>query len=90
VGAVELIRRVAPGLHVHGSTQMTITSAEGAQFAAERGVSRVVVGRELSIEEIGKARKNLGARTRGSSGSRPRSAAAHCGRRLPARAAALV
>lgn len=37
VGVVELVRAVAPGLPVHGSTQMTITSAEGAAFAAEVG-----------------------------------------------------
>jgi putative protease len=49
VGVVELIRRVAPNLHVHGSTQMSITSAEGAEFAGNLGVSRVVVGRELSV-----------------------------------------
>ena len=52
VGAVELIRAAAPGLPVHGSTQMTITSAEGAAFAASRGIDRVVVGRELSIRDI--------------------------------------
>jgi collagenase-like PrtC family protease len=49
VGAVALIRRVAPALHIHGSTQMSITSAEGAEFAGRLGVDRVVVGRELSI-----------------------------------------
>jgi hypothetical protein len=46
-GVVELARRLAPGLPIHGSTQMSITSAEGAQFAARRGVERVVVGREV-------------------------------------------
>jgi hypothetical protein len=34
VGAVALIRRVAPNLPIHGSTQMSITSAEGAEFAS--------------------------------------------------------
>lgn len=34
VGAVALIRAVAPNLPIHGSTQMSITSAEGAEFAA--------------------------------------------------------
>lgn len=54
LGAVELIRRVAPALPIHGSTQMSVTSSEGAEFAAQLGVSRVVVGRELSVREIGK------------------------------------
>ena len=34
VDAVELIREVAPGLAVHGSTPMSVTSAEGFEFAA--------------------------------------------------------
>jgi collagenase-like PrtC family protease len=52
IGAVEIIQKAAPGLAVHGSTQMTITSAEGAAFAGSRGIERVVVGRELSIRDI--------------------------------------
>ena len=51
---VDIIRRVAPNLPVHGSTQMTITSPEGAAFGAGLGVDRVVVGRELSVKEIAK------------------------------------
>eukprot|EP00959_Pyramimonas_sp_CCMP1952_P102595 2146102-Pyramimonas_sp.AAC.1 len=54
LGVVEVIRNVAPNLPIHGSTQMTITSAEGVEFAAKQGVTRVVVGRELSVQEIGK------------------------------------
>ena len=47
------VRTIAPNLPVHGSTQMTITDAPGARFAADRlGIDRVVVGRELSIDEI--------------------------------------
>jgi putative protease len=34
IGAVALAQRVAPNLPIHGSTQMSITSAEGAEFAA--------------------------------------------------------
>lgn len=49
---VRLIRRVAPALPIHGSTQMSITSAKGAEFARALGVERVVVGRELSVAEI--------------------------------------
>ena len=49
LGAVELIRRAAPGLAIHGSTQMTVTSVEGMEFARTRGMERVVVGRELTV-----------------------------------------
>src|SRR5580693_359594 len=51
-GVVELARRIAPELEVHGSTQMTITSAEGARLIRQLGVTRVVLARELSLEEI--------------------------------------
>lgn len=47
-----LARRVAPKLRLHASTQMTVSSAEGARFAATLGISRVVLPRELSTAEI--------------------------------------
>jgi len=47
-----LARALSPELHLHASTQMTISSAEGAQFAAGLGMTRVVLPRELSTDEI--------------------------------------
>lgn len=52
VGIAQLARRIAPELDVHGSTQMSLTSAEGVQLAREFGVSRVVLARELSLADI--------------------------------------
>ena len=52
LGAIKLCRQLAPGLPVHASTQMSITSPEGAEYAREHGCERVVVGRELSTSEI--------------------------------------
>ncbi len=52
IAVVKLAREIAPGLDVHGSTQMSITSAEGVRLAAEWGVKRVVLARELSLDEI--------------------------------------
>jgi len=52
VGAARLVREVAPGLPLHASTQMTLTSAETIRLAEQLGMERVVVARELSIEEI--------------------------------------
>jgi U32 family peptidase len=49
-----LARSLAPTLEVHASTQMTISSAEGIALAEGLGVTRVVVPRELSVEEIRK------------------------------------
>ena len=48
-----LARALCPSLELHGSTQMTVSSAGGAAIARELGVTRVVVPRELSVDEIG-------------------------------------
>ncbi|MCB9736444.1 MAG: U32 family peptidase [Deltaproteobacteria bacterium] len=47
-----LARAVCPQLELHASTQMTVSSPEAARFAKGLGVSRVVVPRELSTDEI--------------------------------------
>lgn len=52
VGVARLARAVAPGLAVHGSTQMSVTSAQGVAFAAAHGARRVVLGRELSLADL--------------------------------------
>ncbi len=50
--AVRLAREIAPGVPLHGSTQMSITDARGVELAREMGVSRVTLARELSLDEI--------------------------------------
>jgi putative protease len=57
VGVARLIRERLPNLPMHASTQMTLTSAETIALAEELGMARVVVARELSIEEITAIRK---------------------------------
>lgn len=52
VGVAQLAHSIAPDLELHGSTQMSITSAEGVEWARQFGVSRVVLARELSLDEI--------------------------------------
>ncbi len=47
---------IAPDLEIHGSTQMSITSAEGVAFAQRLGVNRVTLARELSLAEIRRIR----------------------------------
>ena len=49
---VKMARRIAPGLNIHGSTQMSVTSADGVRFAQSLGVSRVVMARELSLDDV--------------------------------------
>ncbi len=52
IGIAKLAKQIAPSLEVHGSTQMSITSAEGVELARQFGASRVVLARELSLEDI--------------------------------------
>ncbi len=52
IGAIRLAHQIAPELPIHASTQMTITSAEGAELARSLGVSRAVLARELSLKDI--------------------------------------
>lgn len=51
-GVARLAHEICPDLPIHGSTQMSITSAEGAELAGRFGASRVVLGRELSLRDI--------------------------------------
>ena len=52
LGMARLAKQIAPELEIHGSTQMSITSAEGIELARQFGVERVVLARELSLSEI--------------------------------------
>ena len=51
-GVVEMARSQFPSLRLHASTQMNIASARGANALSRHGVSRVVLARELSLEEL--------------------------------------
>ena len=57
LGAARLIREICPQLSLHASTQMTLTSAECIEEARGLGLSRVVLPRELSIDEIRELRR---------------------------------
>ena len=51
-GICRLIRRLSPDFPIHVSTQMTITSAAGVEFARQLGGNLVVLARECSLKEI--------------------------------------
>ena len=51
-GVFQFIRENFPGLHLHASTQMTVTGPEGMKFLEDQGAARVVAARELSLEEL--------------------------------------
>ncbi|MBV8898840.1 MAG: U32 family peptidase, partial [Verrucomicrobia bacterium] len=52
LGLARLAQEVAPGLEVHASTQMTITSPEGLELVKQLGIRRAVLARELSLREL--------------------------------------
>ena len=58
LGVARMLRQVAPDLPVHASTQMTLHSLDGVKLAADLGMSRVVLSRELSRDQIAYICKN--------------------------------
>lgn len=59
VGICTLASRLVPRLPLHGSTQMSITSAAGIAQAAALGCQRVVLARELSVADLGRLQGQL-------------------------------
>lgn len=58
-GVTPLLRRYAPGAELHLSTQANCVNAEAAKFYRDVGFSRIVLGRELSLAEIGEIRASV-------------------------------
>ena len=58
LGLISAIRRALPDIPLHASTQMSIHNLAGVQAAAEMGLTRAVLARELSLEEITYITKN--------------------------------
>ncbi|MEW8973979.1 MAG: DUF3656 domain-containing protein [Tissierellaceae bacterium] len=52
LGIANLVRKTFPDFKIHGSTQMTINNLEGAKFLQDMGFSRVVLAREVPLDEI--------------------------------------
>ena len=57
-GLIKFLKANFPNLCLHGSTQMTVSNYKEANFLKELGLSRVVLARELSFEEIKEIREN--------------------------------
>lgn len=51
-GAFQLLRHCFPGLPLHASTQMAVSGEDGAFLMHHLGAERVVLARELSLDEI--------------------------------------
>ncbi|MEH2028067.1 U32 family peptidase [Nostoc sp.] len=59
IGICRLIRHLSPDFPIHASTQMTITSAPGVEFAKSLGCQLVVLARECSLQEINKIQQQI-------------------------------
>lgn len=52
MGMVSLVKQVSPQMPVHASTQMSLHSLDGVRFAANLGMTRAVIARELEKSQI--------------------------------------
>ena len=52
LGLVSLARERVPDLHIHASTQMTLTSPEGVAFAQRLGITRAVLARIAQLNAL--------------------------------------
>jgi U32 family peptidase len=59
VGVAALARRMVPDMDLHASTQMTIHSRAGAVWAERLGMKRVVLAREVSLQEAEEIARGL-------------------------------
>lgn len=59
IGVLMMVREVAPSLEIHISTQASAVSAQACCAWHKLGASRVVLARELTLEDIRKIRANI-------------------------------
>ena len=56
VGVLDLVKQYAPSLKIHISTQASVVNFASARAWHELGANRVILARELSLEEIAEIR----------------------------------
>lgn len=61
LGVIRMVQEFFPGLRVHASTQMNVSSARGVNLLSREGVRRVVLSRELGLDEIRRIRAGTSA-----------------------------
>jgi putative protease len=62
-GFIHRVKRILPDFELHASTQLSIHNGEGAMYFREKGITRMVLARELSLEEITHISRDLGIET---------------------------
>jgi putative protease len=61
LAVAQMARALVPDLPVHASTQMTCTDADAVEFARGLGARRVILARELSLDDIAAIRRDTDA-----------------------------
>ena len=59
LGVISIVRRIAPYLLVHVSTQANITNSESALVYVNMGVKRLILAREMTLDEIKQLRSKI-------------------------------
>ena len=59
-GAIRVLRRKVPGLAVHVSTQANTLNTPAAEMYRDMGCTRVILAREVNLEQLARLKKNLG------------------------------
>ncbi len=59
LGVISIVRRIAPSLDVHVSTQANITNSESAMVYVNMGVKRLILAREMTMDEIKELRSKI-------------------------------
>lgn len=60
-GAIGILRRIMPEAEIHLSTQANVTNYEAAEFWYKQGIRRIVLAREMSLEDIRNMREKIPA-----------------------------
>ena len=58
LGVISLAKRYAPNVSLHASTQLGVVNSAAANMLCDLGISRIVLARELSLDDIAKFRAN--------------------------------
>lgn len=67
LGVAALCREMLPGLDLHASTQMTIHNLEGVRWAAKFGFKRVIVAREVGVQDVKRISKKMNEKSKNKS-----------------------
>ena len=58
-GVIHMLKSVYPNIVLHGSTQLGVHNVRGARVAKAMGLSRVVLSREVTLEDIREIKQNV-------------------------------